>query len=801
MCKSLMTGGAKKSVSSSFAIGRRSVPQAASALIEQMETRRLLSSVVRIVAYNMAADINGVTTPLPGFYQNLEGIGEEKVAGNVRPIDILGLEETTSNATTVAPIVTNLNSYYNGAAVYAQSPYQATQDGGATDGNGPNAMVYNTSTLKLLASVGVGTPGGSSNGEYRQVVRYEFQPVGDSGSTGVFYVYVSHMKSGTTSADAKARGQEATIIRNDEATLPANSSVVYMGDLNSNPPEAEFTNFTAAGQGQAFDQTSFSTSVQYYSDATTDLRYRDDYQLITQNVLNDTGNINYVAGSYHSFGNNGTTASGGSINSSTNTSLNSDLVQDGGTFISASTLYADLTTGSDHLPVVSDYTIASAAGSPVIGSFAVSPTSVTVGASATLTASNVTDTGSTITGVNFYRESNGTSGLQIGSDTLVGAGTASGTTWTLSTSSSGLTAGSYTYYAVATDASGVSSPVLSTTLSVTNPTGAPTIGSFVANPASVTVGASTTLTASNVTDTGSTITGVNFYRESNGTSGLQIGSDTLVGAGTASGTTWTLSASTTGLAAGTYTYYAVATDASGVSSPASSTTLTVTTPVTSGAVLTWDVKGQTGYGTQGLKASQVAAGLTNSLGLTRGSGVGTSGTAASNAWGGNAWASTSSAGITGSEYVTFGVTVSTGSTLSLSALDMNYRRSSTGPSNGYWQYQINGGAFTLIGDFANQFSSTSSSGAAITEMNLSGISGLQNLAAGTAVTFRLVPYDSSGSSGTWYVYDVSGSDLVVSGSTGTSGDSILRPAAAGSLFSSQPIAADDQDGAMKDIIS
>ena len=90
----------------------------------------------------------------------LEGIGEEQVQGNARPIDILGLEETTSNSTTVAPIVTNLNSYYNGAAVYAQSPYQATQNGSNTDGNGPNALVYNTSTLNLLASVGVGTPAG-----------------------------------------------------------------------------------------------------------------------------------------------------------------------------------------------------------------------------------------------------------------------------------------------------------------------------------------------------------------------------------------------------------------------------------------------------------------------------------------------------------------------------------------------------------------------------------------------------------------------------------------------------------------
>ena len=239
------------------------------------------SSVIRIVAYNMEADINGDTTPRSGFYQVLEGIGEEQVQGNARPIDILGLEETTSNSTTVTPIVTNLNSYYNGAAVYAQSSYQATQDGSNTDGNGPNALVYNSSTLNLLASVGVGTPGGSSNGEYRQVVRYEFQPVGDTGSTGIFYVYVSHMKSGTGSTNAQDRGEEATIILNDEKTLPANSSVIYMGDLNSSPPEAEFTDFTASGPGQANDPLNFPSGVQYYSDSSTDLSYRDDYELPT----------------------------------------------------------------------------------------------------------------------------------------------------------------------------------------------------------------------------------------------------------------------------------------------------------------------------------------------------------------------------------------------------------------------------------------------------------------------------------------------------------------------------------------
>ena len=158
-------------------LSRRSAAKARAVTLEPLEARWLLSGgILRVVSYNMEADINGVTTPRSGFYQDLEGIGEEVVQGNVRPIDILGLQETTSNATTVAPIVTALNSFYNGLAVYAQSPYQGTQNGSNGSGNGPNAMIYNTLTLNLLASVGVGTPTGSGNGEYRQVVRYEFQP-------------------------------------------------------------------------------------------------------------------------------------------------------------------------------------------------------------------------------------------------------------------------------------------------------------------------------------------------------------------------------------------------------------------------------------------------------------------------------------------------------------------------------------------------------------------------------------------------------------------------------------------------
>jgi subtilase family serine protease len=111
---------------------------------------------------------------------------------------------------------------------------------------------------------------------------------------------------------------------------------------------------------------------------------------------------------------------------------------------------------------------------------------------------------------------------------------------------------------------------------VTNPV--PTIGALTISSGEVVSGANITLTASGVSEIGGTITAVTFYRESNSTTGLQTAADTLVGTGVQNGSSWTITLSTSGLAAGTYTYYAVATDGSGVSSAASSTTLSVTVP-------------------------------------------------------------------------------------------------------------------------------------------------------------------------------------------------------------------------------
>jgi len=363
---------------------------------------------LRVVTYNIEDDINGATTPRPGLIAPpanpnnvqaggvLEGIGEEILGSDpAQPLDVLALQETTSNPITVTPIVNGLNSFYNAPGMYALSRYQATEEGGdVADGNGPNALVYNTKTLQLLAAVPVDPPGGtsylgSSSGEYREVMRYELAPAGMTPTaTNEFYVYVSHYKSSSSGIEATNqlyRNEEAVIIRNDEANnLPATARVLYVGDYNiTTSGEASYqtilSNTAPNGiqQGQGVDPlnpsgaTSFdwsaNSNLSMKTDSSTSLHYRDDLQVMTTNVYYGVaGGLALVPGTYHVFGNNGTTPYKGSVNSGSNTALNSDLASVAP--ISAAQLYLDLTDASDHLPVVADYTIPITVPAPVLQS-------------------------------------------------------------------------------------------------------------------------------------------------------------------------------------------------------------------------------------------------------------------------------------------------------------------------------------------------------------------------------------------------------------------------------------------------
>ena len=186
---------------------------------------------------------------------------------------------------------------------------------------------------------------------------------------------------------------------------------------------------------------------------------------------------------------------------------------------------------------------------------------------------------------------------------------------------------------------------------------------------------------------------------------------------------------------------------------------------TTGVLAAWEVNGLSGYGASPLAATTTASNVTVG-GLTRASGVTTSGTAATNGWGGTNWTGASaSAAVTSNQYVTFTVTPASGYNVAFGSVSkFHYRRSGSGATSGTLQYQIGSGAFTDISTVS--YSNSSSGGAALPAIDLSGITALQNVSAGTAVTFRIVNYGGTAAGGTWYVYNVTtdaGNDLEITG--------------------------------------
>ena len=165
---------------------------------------------------------------------------------------------------------------------------------------------------------------------------------------------------------------------------------------------------------------------------------------------------------------------------------------------------------------------------------------------------------------------------------------------------------------------------------------------------------------------------------------------------------------------------------------------------TNGVLLGWNMSGQTNFGTSPLPPTGYATNLVTVGGLTRSAGVATNGTAASGAWGGSSWTNTNC-------FAFFTVSVANGYKLSMSNIPtFDYRRSSTGASNGVLQYSTNGTTFIVITNLI--YSSSSSSGASLGPISLSNIPALQNIPSGTTVTFQIVN-TNGGSGGTWYIYD------------------------------------------------
>lgn len=142
-------------------------------------------------------------------------------------------------------------------------------------------------------------------------------------------------------------------------------------------------------------------------------------------------------------------------------------------------------------------------------------------------------------------------------------------------------------------------------------------------------------------------------------------------------------------------------------------------------------------------------------GLTRGPGVGISGTGAAHAWGGTNWvASSLDSAVTAGDYATFTIQPKNGFTISISQIAAyNVRRSGTGPTTGQWQYSLDDTSFTNIGSAITWGDTTNKRGNPQSAIGLSGINDLQGVSHPTTVTFRVVNWGGTNSAGTWYLND------------------------------------------------
>ena len=180
----------------------------------------------------------------------------------------------------------------------------------------------------------------------------------------------------------------------------------------------------------------------------------------------------------------------------------------------------------------------------------------------------------------------------------------------------------------------------------------------------------------------------------------------------------------------------------------------------------WDVASQTGYGLSPLAPNIYSLNVAPG-GLTRGAGIQTNGSGlTAGGWGGATWTNASSAqAISSNLFATFSVAANFGYEVSFTSLSrFDYRRSSTGPTNGVLQYRLGTGAFVTITNVS--YPSSSSAGGSVGPIDLSGVAALQNILWTTNVTFRIVNWGGSSAAGTWYVFDTASSaaaDLAIMG--------------------------------------
>ena len=213
-----------------------------------------------------------------------------------------------------------------------------------------NALLFRSDRLILLSQKQIDT-------SLRDISRYELALAKAPGFTS-FFVYLLHLKAGSSLQDQSRRRAEMKMLREDIQTLPPESSYLICGDFNSRESTdsafVDFISFTPNTHNEVFDpimspgvwnsnpafarihtQSTHATSTTSYAAGGMDDRF--DMILGSKAMLQPPGFF-YIDSSYYAFGQDGK-----HFNQSINDALNGSVPDS-----IAEALYR----ASDHLPVV-----------------------------------------------------------------------------------------------------------------------------------------------------------------------------------------------------------------------------------------------------------------------------------------------------------------------------------------------------------------------------------------------------------------------------------------------------------------
>ncbi|MCH2160455.1 MAG: hypothetical protein MK085_01140 [Phycisphaerales bacterium] len=196
----------------------------------------------------------------------------------------------------------------------------------------------------------------------RRTDRWKLRLLGSTDDAGVIWVYSSHLKASGGSSNEALRLEGAEAIRDDAATLPANSNIIFAGDFNvySNSEDA-YQEMISAGVNRGTDPLGSSS----WSGAKNAIKHtqsplasqvgeligggmddRFDIIFLSEPLDNGEG-FTFMSGTYRAFGNDGNHYNE-SINDGNNSYYPSDVPRSNDI---ADALYE----ASDHIPVLCDF--------------------------------------------------------------------------------------------------------------------------------------------------------------------------------------------------------------------------------------------------------------------------------------------------------------------------------------------------------------------------------------------------------------------------------------------------------------